>query len=193
MVWVGPRVVVTIPCAGCALPWNASFMTIPFEDGDFRESTNSVRAATRTGHPRPSGRGFRRLGRYRTRCMWLCKGIWVRPAARRRGVGPFAGVGSRAYSWRISAGYSTGGYPPVDRMPYGDPNAGVTRRNISNNCHAGRGTRRSPGQQVVRRGAGYPGEPRQVGVGALFDRSTRTWVSCSTFGTNNGGCWSTIG
>jgi hypothetical protein len=38
MVRVGPRDAVTRPCAGCALPWNASFMTIP-SSGDYRGST----------------------------------------------------------------------------------------------------------------------------------------------------------
>lgn len=38
MVWVGPRDVVTRPGAGCALPWNASFMTIPFEVGIFAKA-----------------------------------------------------------------------------------------------------------------------------------------------------------
>jgi hypothetical protein len=38
MVWVDPRDVVTRPCAGRALPWNASFMTIPFEVGIFAKA-----------------------------------------------------------------------------------------------------------------------------------------------------------
>src|SRR5271163_762073 len=38
MAAVDPRAAVTRPCAGCALPWNASFMTIPFEAGIFAEA-----------------------------------------------------------------------------------------------------------------------------------------------------------
>ena len=38
MVAVDPRAAVTRPCAGRALPWNASFMTIPFDAGIFAEA-----------------------------------------------------------------------------------------------------------------------------------------------------------
>jgi hypothetical protein len=48
------------------------------------------------------------------------------------------------YRWRISAGYSTGGYPPVASMPYSAPNLGVTRRNISHTCHGWGGHAGSP-------------------------------------------------
>jgi hypothetical protein len=44
-------------------------------------------------------------------------------------------------------------------MPYGDTNAGVTRRNTSHNCHARDAARR------CRAGADHGGEPRQDGVG----------------------------
>ena len=101
--------------------------------GDFRESTHSVRVAARTGHPRPSGRGFRRCGRYRgCVCSW-CGEDFGQTGSAPAGCGPFT-RSVTAYAWRISAGYSTGGYPPVDRMPHTATNMWLTRRNIRHNC-----------------------------------------------------------
>jgi hypothetical protein len=168
MVWAGPRGVVARPCAGCALPWNASFMTIPFEVGIFAKAPNRFELQLEPAYPRPSGRGFRRLQRYRR----LCVVVWwdgVRPAATGR-VWVLSRGRATCFEWRISAGYSTGGYPPVDRMPYRDANSRLTRRNIRHNRHAGDGPAGAARGADLRGGGDHPGEPRQDGVrvGDLF-------------------------
>jgi hypothetical protein len=135
MVWVDPRDVVTRPCARCALPWNASFMTIPFEVGISRK--HQIGSSCRSNRP-PSafGPGVSPLKALSHACIQLCGAISLRPAGRRPGV--VLSLGRQlACSRRISAGYSPGGYPPpMQSMPYRDPNAGVTRRNTSHNRHA---------------------------------------------------------
>src|SRR5579884_3884408 len=58
MVGARTRCAVARPCCGYALPWNASFMTIPFSAALGTERKHMVRAATRTGNPRPLAGGF---------------------------------------------------------------------------------------------------------------------------------------
>ena len=81
----------------------------------------------------------------RSVCSWG-GGVSVRPADGRPGV--VLSLDFQLLRWRISAGYSTGGYPPVVRMPHVDPDAGLTRRNTSHNRHAGISPRMAPGEAV---------------------------------------------
>src|ERR1700740_951013 len=116
MVAVDPRAAVTRPCAGRALPWNASFMTIPFELGIFAEapfgSSCSSNRPPSAFWPRGSPSRAPSQAVY---VVGLVR-ISVRPA--RRWPAVVLSLGYRtAYYRRISAGYFTGGYPPVDRMP----------------------------------------------------------------------------
>ena len=132
---VDPRDVVTRPCAGCALPWNASFMTIPFEVGIFARAPIRFELQLEPAALGLRAGGFAVYGAIaRCVCSWG-GGVSVRPAGRRPCV--VLSLGFQLLGWRISAGYSTGGYPPVDRMPHVDPDAGLTRRNTSHNRHAG--------------------------------------------------------
>src|SRR5580693_1624573 len=61
---VDSRCVVTRPCAGCALPWNASFTTIPSDEvGAARKNPGSSGYSNRL-NPRPAAGGFAVNGRF---------------------------------------------------------------------------------------------------------------------------------
>src|SRR5277367_4784667 len=164
MVAVDPRAAVTRPCAGCALPWNASFMTIP-SNGDYRGSTLRFELQLEPATLGLRAGGFAVEGAVAgVVCSWGGEdfgqaGTWA------AGCGPFTRAAT--YHRRISAGYFPGGYPPVDRMPYGGLNARVTRRNTRHNRHSrlasARGARsgrllrvRPPGEPRMRVGGARP-------------------------------------
>ena len=98
-----PRDAVTRPCAGRALPWNASFMTIPFEMGGFARK-HQIGSSGNSNRPTLGLRagGFA-VGGYRETSMKLCATGWVRPTHVSL-VWSFHSVG-RAHGRRISAGY----------------------------------------------------------------------------------------
>ena len=143
-----PRDAVTRPCTESALPWNASFMTIPFEVGIFAKAPIRFELQLEPATLGLRAGGFAVYGAItRSVCSWG-GGVSVRPADGRPGV--VLSLDFQLLRWRISAGYSTGGYPPVDRMPHVDPDAGLTRRNTSHNRHAGISPRMAPGEGIVK-------------------------------------------
>src|SRR5258705_13994519 len=100
MVSVDPRDVVTRPCAGRALPWKASFMTIPFEGGFSRK--HQIGSSCNSNRPTLGLRaGGLPLGRYRATGMKLCATGRVTPA-QLAWCGPFT----------RSDVLTAGGYPP---------------------------------------------------------------------------------
>src|ERR1700754_672970 len=77
-------------------------MTIPFEAGIFAKAPNRFELPLEPAKPRPSGRGFRRLVRYRAiSYLVVCVGLWR------------AGAVSLACPFTRSAEVlAVGGYPP---------------------------------------------------------------------------------
>lgn len=143
MLWRGPRVAVTRPCAGCALPWNASFMTIPFEVGIFAKAPPRFELPLEPATLGPRVGGFAVCGCCRTTAICSCAVGFVSQAGRRPRAGcrPFSRSSNCLPPADIRRVLHRADIRPVDRIPYGGGETGVTRRNICHNSHGRRGAR----------------------------------------------------
>jgi hypothetical protein len=102
MVAVDPRAAVTRPCAGRALPWNASFMTIPFKAGIFAEAPFGPSCSSNRP-PSAFGPGVSPLKARSQRCMSLVCG----------GFRSGRHAGGRLWSFHSGRKLlAAGGYPP---------------------------------------------------------------------------------